>query len=286
MKLVGHDLESQKKGSKERLIRVRIRPYGRVKEYLCELEDITKGDWVVVDTDHGPELGQVVSFPSSFLVEKKRDYVGRVMRKANQQDMERGRVRQKREKEAYDYCLKCIAKLKLPMNLVSTEAFFDGSKIIFYFTADGRIDFRELVKMLVQRFKTRIEMRQIGVRNEAKLLGGIGCCGRELCCTAFLKDFSPVSVKMAKVQSLPLNPTKISGLCGRLMCCITFEHQIYEEILKDLPPCGKKVQTKYGMGSIVRHNILSRTVTIDLGNGRETELPREEVLKAGDENKG
>jgi hypothetical protein len=166
------------------------------------------------------------------------------------------------------------------MNLVKVEALFDRSKIIFYFTADGRLDFRELVRDLVGRFRTRIEMRQVGVRHEAKLLGGLGSCGRELCCSTFLQDFEPVSVKMAKEQNLSLNPTKISGLCGRLMCCLTYEYEAYHSLKRGLPKLGKRVKLAPGVeGKVIRQNVLKRLVTVILDDGREVCDTPEELAK-------
>jgi cell fate regulator YaaT (PSP1 superfamily) len=158
------------------------------------------------------------------------------------------------------------------MCLVGVERRFDGSKILVFFTADGRVDFRELVKDLVRKFRTRIEMRQIGVRHQAKMVGGLGTCGRPLCCASFLNNFGTVTIKMAKEQNLSLNPGKISGMCGRLMCCLTFEHQYYEKIKKDLPKMGKRVKTKFGEGKVIRQNILKETLTVALDSGEEKEI--------------
>ncbi len=164
------------------------------------------------------------------------------------------------------------------MKLVGVECFFDGSKYVFYFTAEGRVDFRELVKQLVARFPVRIEMRQIGVRHEAKMLGGIASCGQHLCCSRFLTDFRPVSVKMAKVQNLSLNPSKISGVCGRLMCCLGYEHDVYEEFRKGLPKVGKVVTTPQGDGVVVKHNPLSETVFVRLSEETIAEFSKEEIM--------
>ncbi len=175
------------------------------------------------------------------------------------------------ELKVFEYCQKCVEELGLKMNLFSVESTFDACKLTFFFTADGRVDFRELVKMLVKEFRIRIEMRQVGIRNQAKMCGGIGRCGREICCSRFLEKFDPVSIRMAKEQNLSLNPTKISGLCGRLMCCLTFENEIYRELKKSCPHIGKWVQTSNGPGKVIRHNVICHRVAVKLENGQEAE---------------
>jgi cell fate regulator YaaT (PSP1 superfamily) len=172
-----------------------------------------------------------------------------------------------------------IKERSLPMILVSAECLFDENKIMVYFTADGRVDFRELVKDLVGKFRTRIEMRQIGVRHQTKMVGGLGTCGRQLCCASFLTGFAPVSIKMAKEQNLSLNPTKISGMCGRLMCCLNFEFAYYERAKKNLPKVGKKVNTVHGMGKVIRQNILRQRMTVLLESGEEREISYDDIVK-------
>jgi cell fate regulator YaaT (PSP1 superfamily) len=184
-----------------------------------------------------------------------------------------------KEREAYTFCLERIDELGLPMKLVGVDCFFDGSKYVFFFTAEGRVDFRELVKQLVVRFPVRIEMRQIGVRHEAKMTGGIACCGQELCCSRFLTDFRPVSVKMAKAQNLSLNPTKISGVCGRLMCCLGYEHEIYEQFRKGLPKVGRMVVIDKGQGVVTKHNALAETVSVRLEDETVVEVTKEDILE-------
>jgi cell fate regulator YaaT (PSP1 superfamily) len=176
------------------------------------------------------------------------------------------------EDTVYDYCYQKIKERAVPMCLVSVERLFDGSKIVVYFTADGRVDFRDLVKDLVGKFRTRIEMRQIGVRHQAKMVGGLGSCGRPLCCTVFLDGFAPVTIKMAKEQNISLNPSKISGMCGRLMCCLNYEREYYDRIKKDLPKIGKKILTKRGEGKVIRQNILKESLTVVLESGEEIEV--------------
>ncbi|MBN1254658.1 MAG: stage 0 sporulation family protein [Deltaproteobacteria bacterium] len=251
-----------------KLAGVELDKNGRVHYFQSGDLKLEKGDMVVVDAEKGITMGTVVVPPKKEKsgIFKKRS-VRDVIRKATAKDIKGQEKWRKKEKEAFAQCLKLIAELKLPMKLVEAEYLLDGSKAIFYFTAEHRIDFRQLVRRLAAQIKTRIEMRQIGVRDEAKRVGGIGCCGRELCCAAFLQDFELVSIKMAKEQQLPLNPAKISGLCGRLMCCLSFEVDTYQELKKNLPKVGKKVTTKYGEGKVIRHNLLLQTITLELASG-------------------
>jgi cell fate regulator YaaT (PSP1 superfamily) len=181
------------------------------------------------------------------------------------------------EQRALQFCQERVEVHRLPIYLVKVECLFDASKIIFYFTAPGRVDFRELVKDLVQEYRTRIELRQIGVRHRAKMVGGLGICGRGLCCASFLRDFEPVSVRMAKEQQLSLNPNKISGICGRLMCCLTYEYSSYQELRKTLPKVGKRLQAPEGEGKIIRYNFIRETVTLEMEDRREVEFPLREL---------
>ncbi|MBM3303055.1 MAG: stage 0 sporulation protein, partial [Deltaproteobacteria bacterium] len=236
------------------------------------------GDWVIVKTDKGVSLGLVAVPPfDKELDDSQREGLRKIIRKAGKVDFDQQNRCNKREAEAFAYCMERIEALDLPMKLVAVECFFDGSKYVFFFTAEGRVDFRELVKQLVARFPVRIEMRQIGVRHEAKMTGGIATCGQELCCARFLSDFRPVSVKMAKNQNLSLNPAKISGVCGRLMCCLAYEHGIYEEFRKGLPKVGKAVRTTKGDGVVVKYNPLKETVCIRIGEDTLLEVTREEI---------
>jgi cell fate regulator YaaT (PSP1 superfamily) len=202
-----------------------------------------------------------------------------VSRLATEQDCEKFERNVRLERDVYTFCYLKIKERSLPMCLVSVECLFDENKIMVYFTADGRVDFRELVKDLVGKFRTRIEMRQIGVRHQAKMVGGLGTCGRQLCCTSFLAGFAPVSIKMAKEQNLSLNPTKISGMCGRLMCCLNYEFSYYERAKKNLPKVGKRVNTVYGMGKVVRQNILREKMTVLLESGEEKEIPYDDIVR-------
>jgi cell fate regulator YaaT (PSP1 superfamily) len=248
---------------------------------------LNPGDTVIVETEHGLALGEVArpprvveDAPQTDSGEGDAPQLKSVYRLATEEDLEQVRLNRDVEKEAYQHCLERIAQRKLDMNLVKVECMFDRSKMIFYFTAEGRLDFRELVRDLVARFRNRVEMRQIGVRHEAKLLGGLGSCGRELCCATFLRDFEPVSVKMAKEQNLSLNPTKISGLCGRLMCCLTYEFPIYQDLKRNMPKLGKRITLQKGLeGKVIRQNVLERRVTVFLNDGREVTCTPEELAE-------
>jgi cell fate regulator YaaT (PSP1 superfamily) len=219
------------------VVGVRFRSAGKIYYFNPGTFTLPVNTYVIVETARGVELGQVVLGLRQVEEEEVVLPLKKVLRIATPEDLEEMKVNQAKEEKAKEICLKKIEKHELPMKLVDVEYTFDGSKIIFYFTAEGRVDFRELVKDLASVFRTRIELRQIGVRDEAKMLGGLGSCGRELCCATFLGDFEPVSIKMAKEQNLSLNPTKISGICGRLMCCLNYESVCYE--------CKKKEQEAY-----------------------------------------
>ena len=241
--------------------------------------ELVTGDQVIVKTEKGMGLGVIAVAP--FERELEASQLGglrKILRKAGKVDHDQRARCVQREAEACAYCVDRIDELGLPMKLVAVECYFDGSKYVFYFTAEGRVDFRELVKQLVARFPVRIEMRQIGVRHEAKMTGRLGCCGQELCCSRFLVDFRPVSVKMAKTQNLSLNPTKISGVCGRLMCCLGYEHEIYDRFKKGLPRVGKAVKTTKGEGTVLKHNPLTETISIALDEENVIEVGRDDIV--------
>jgi cell fate regulator YaaT (PSP1 superfamily) len=261
------------------VVRVQIGKYGRVCLFDAGDLVLRRGDRVIVESELGDACGTVLSEPQSPSPELSQRPLRKVLRPASEQEKERQHKNCEREKDIYDFCLQKIQERSLPMRLVSVECLFDMSKAIVYFTADGRVDFRELVKDLVQRFRMRIEMKQIGVRHQAKMVGGLGSCGRQLCCTSFLGNFAPVSIKMAKEQNLSLNPSKISGMCGRLMCCLNYEFDYYEEARKDLPKVGKKVNTIYGMAKVIRQNILRERMTITLESGEEKEISYDEIVR-------
>lgn len=250
--------------------------------------ELVQGDGVVVKTARGVEFGTVVigprEVPDSEVIQPLKD----VQRKATQEDIEKLAENSEKETEAYAICEEKIRLRELPMKLISVEYTLDVNKIIFYFTAEGRIDFRELVKDLAAIFHTRIELRQIGVRDEAKLLGGIGCCGRPLCCATFLGDFEPVSIRMAKDQSLSLNPTKISGICGRLMCCLKYENDLYQDCCKQNsiitpPKQGSRVVSMEGEGKAISINMQKRTVTVLLDSKKTIVASWEDVVEKDDD---
>jgi cell fate regulator YaaT (PSP1 superfamily) len=259
-----------------RLVHVKL-ANGKAEEFDAEASSFEAGEPVIVDTEKGLALGKVVRPP----YEKERRLLlktpRKVVRKATPEDLDQFEKNKRLEKDAYQFCLRKVNEKGLNMKLVKTEALLDRSKILFYFTAEKRVDFRELVRDLAAEFKMRIEMRQIGVRDEAKMVCGLGSCGRELCCSAYLNRFDLVSVKMAKEQNLALNPTKISGICGRLMCCLAFEYPTYVELKKDLPKVGKHITTKSGKGKIIRQNVLNQTVTVELEQGGEVTVHVSEI---------
>ena len=252
------------------VIGVRFKKAGKV--YYFDPNDIwpRPGDNVIVETARGLEFGEAVTGARSVVDEQIVAPLKKVVRIATEEDIQRAEFNEKREKEAFRICQEKVARHKLEMKLVSVEYTFDNSKIIFYFTANGRVDFRELVKDLASVFKMRIELRQIGVRDEAKMLGGLGSCGRPICCGAFLGDFQPVSIKMAKEQNLSLNPTKISGLCGRLMCCLKYEQDTYEATLKRIPKVGKDIVTPDGVGVIAEINAIKERVKVRIRTADDT----------------
>jgi cell fate regulator YaaT (PSP1 superfamily) len=243
--------------------------------------EIERNDRVVVQSDHGLKLGRVKTVFGDADPQLFRDQIKSMLRLATPEDLLQEEQNRALEKRAWEHCLRRVQTHRLPIYLVQVDCLFDASKIIFYFTAPGRVDFRELVKDLVQEFRIRIELRQIGVRHRAKMVGGLGICGRGLCCASFLRDFEPVSVRMAKEQQLSLNPNKISGICGRLMCCLTYEYAAYQDVRKHLPRVGKRIQTPAGEGKIIRYNLIRETVTLELEDKQELEVALAD-LNAGD----
>ncbi|MBE3585959.1 MULTISPECIES: PSP1 domain-containing protein [Desulfofundulus] len=255
-----------------RVVGVRFKRAGKIYYFDPGEHQLKPGDTVIVETARGIENGQVVIGPTIVPDEEVVTPLKKVIRRATDEDLEKIAANKQKEKKAFHICLEKIAAHGLPMKLVDVEQTFDGNKIIFYFTAEGRVDFRELVRDLAAVFRTRIELRQIGVRDEAKMMGGLGCCGRELCCSTWLCDFASVSIRMAKEQNLSLNPTKISGICGRLMCCLKYENEIYEEARNEHPEIGARVLTPQGEGRVTAVNIFRKTVMVEL---KETRLNRE-----------
>lgn len=253
---------------------VGIRFHGTGKAYHFDPGDhiLRQGDMVIVETSQGVEIGQVVEEAIEIPDNKIKTPLKGILRMADENDLNIKAENERKEHEAFAICLAKIQKRNLPMNLVEAEYAFDGRKITFYFTADGRVDFRELVKDLAAVFRMRIELRQIGVRDEARMIGGLGVCGRELCCCSFLNDFVPVSIKMAKEQGFSMNPTKISGACGRLMCCFKYEQEAYEDAHRRLPRQGDIVMTEQGQGVVIGVHLLKETLTVRLDLGNESDL--------------
>lgn len=261
-----------------RVVSIQFNPAGKMYDFNAGTLDLKPGDRVVVETERGISLGTVVTGPEEKDETSFNHPLAPVQRLLGPEDEKTLAHHSRREKEAYDFCLRRIKERNMDMKLVRVEHLFDGSKAIFYFTADGRVDFRELVKDLAHTFHTRIEMRQIGVRDEAKMVGGLGICGRELCCASFLRDFQPVSVKMAKEQNLALNPSKISGQCGRLLCCLDYEYETYCDLRKNFPKCGKRVRTVQCSGTVEKMNLLTGELILRQEDGKQVSVKVKELL--------
>ena len=251
----------------------------RTLTYNAQDLEFEQGATLVVEGPRGHLLGTATSPPTQVESDVLPEGLPIVLREARTSDIKNREYYRSREGDAEQLCQTRIHARKLPMKLVNVEYLFDGSKVIFYFTAEGRVDFRELVRDLARELKTRIEMVQIGVRDEAKMVGGFGICGREFCCSTFLPSFVPVSIKMAKDQSLSLNPAKVSGVCGRLMCCLSYEHPVYVEFKRGLPKIGKRCICPHGPGKICRYDIINRKVVVILEDGREIEVEPQDVSK-------
>ena len=260
-----------------RIVRIQFTTAGKLYDFGVGKTPLKPGDQVIVETERGKSIGRVVSGPIELDDSLIPEGMKQVQRLAEPSDLATQAANTLKEKEAHKFCLNRIKERVMDMKLVKVEYLFDGSKAIFYFTADGRVDFRELVKDLAHAFHTRIEMRQIGVRDESKMAGGIGICGRELCCSSYLREFEPVSVKMAKEQNLALNPSKISGQCGRLLCCLSYEFDTYCSLRKGLPKCGKRVQCGCVDGEVVKVNVLQGTVTVKNFDDTMVQLKGDEI---------
>jgi cell fate regulator YaaT (PSP1 superfamily) len=258
-----------------KVVRAQLLRKGITGIFKTPLETLKRGDFVLVENPSGPQVAQVLTPP--FELPIALENIPSVLGYATRKDLRQMEFLKKRESIAYKSCRELIEKLDLPMKLVEVQFLPEEQKFVFFFTSEGRVDFRGLVKRLASKLKSKIEMRQIGVRDEAKLQGGIGPCGREICCRTFLKSFDTVTIRMAKEQNLPLNPERISGLCSRLMCCITFEMDTYVEMAEELPKIGKRVLSPYGEGKVLRQNVLLRTLTIELDNGSVVTLPMDQI---------
>ncbi len=260
------------------IVGIRFKKTGKVYYFAPAGIDLEVNDYVVVQTTRGLELGQVVIAPKQVLASDVDKPLKPVVRKAEPEDIERAQELEAKEREALAECSRLIAKLQLPMKLLSAEYNLDGSRLTFHFSAAERVDFRELVRELASHLKVRVEMRQMRPRDVAKLIGGCGRCGRPLCCTSFLSEFAPVSIRMAKEQGLPLNPMKISGCCGRLMCCLVYENEQYHIMKEKLPKEGQQVSTAMGVARVVGSNPLKETVLVELENEVTMELPLDEII--------
>jgi len=259
------------------IVGIRFKRAGKVYYFDPAGIDLEANDYVIVKTSRGLELGQVIISPKQVLASEVTMPLKPILRKAEAEDVKRAHEFESKEQEALAECGKLIAKLGLPMKLLSAEYNLDGSRLTFLFSAGERVDFRELVRELTNRFKLRVELRQVGPRDEAKLMGGFGRCGRPLCCMSFLSEFAPVSIRMAKEQDLPLNPMKISGVCGRLLCCLVYESEQYHTMKGKLPKEGQQVSTPMGEARVVGGNLLKETVIVELESGATVEFPLGEV---------
>lgn len=244
---------------------VRFKPAGKIYDFETSIKNLEPGKKVIVQTEQGLGVARIVNPPQVRSGKEIDKDIKSILRIVTDQDEQTISNNNQMEKDAFNFCRDQVNKLKIQMNLFKVESTFDSKKLTFFFTADGRVDFRELVKVLVKQYHIRIEMRQVGIRHRAKLCGGVGRCGRKTCCSSHLENFEPISIKMAKVQGLSLNPTKISGVCGRLMCCLNYENETYKYLKRKMPQIGQKVMTPSGEGIVTRHVPLKRKVGVSGG---------------------
>jgi cell fate regulator YaaT (PSP1 superfamily) len=259
------------------IVGVKFRKDGKTYNFDAAGLPLQKHDQVIVETEIGVVLGTVNTWETLAPAFNLPSNLKKVMRKATAEDLKIRAEHELMEQQAREYCVDRIRERRLPMKLIDVECLFDKSKVIFYFTAENRVDFRDLVKDLVQRFKLRIELRQVGARQEARMIKGLAVCGREVCCASMLHNLDRVSVKMAKEQSMSLNPEKISGLCGRLMCCLAFEYDGYVDMKKNMPKCGKMIQCEEGKGKVIRQHVLQGVIAVELESGKEITIPVSEL---------
>ncbi|MFQ5814342.1 MAG: stage 0 sporulation family protein [Anaerolineae bacterium] len=270
-----------------KIVGIRFKPVSKIYYFdPTGFEDLEAGDYVIVETARGREAGEVAIAPKEVPKDEIVSKLKGIVRRAEPWDLVQMEHHRCLECKALEMGREKVAEYGLPMKMVKAEYNFDGSHLVFYFVAEKRVDFRDLVRDLAKAFETKIELRQVGVRDEAKLIGGLGRCGRPLCCISFLSEFNPVSIKMAKQQNLPLSPMEISGLCGRLFCCLTYENEYYAEIKKRLPRVGKKVNTPYGRGKVTGINVLKETVNVELESEATVELPAKDVKDKGEAARG
>ncbi len=263
------------------VVGVRFKPAGRVYYFDPAGMELAVGDRVMVETARGLEMGQVVIAPGQVLASELTEPLKPVVRKVEPEDIERGQQRAEEEKQALAVCAELVAKFNLPMKLLSAESNFEGTRLSILFSAAERVDFRGLVRELMGRLKRRVELRQVGPRDEAKLVGGYGRCGRPLCCASYLCEFAPVSIRMAKEQSLPLNPMKISGACGRLLCCLVYENEQYKDMMERMPRAGQEVTTPMGKAWVTGINPLKETVMVELESKAAVEMPLDAITVTG-----
>ena len=261
------------------IVGVKFKKEGKIYTFHAADLPLKRDDLVVVITDNGQAIGNVATEVKAVPDEQLAANLKNVLRLATEEDFRTRENNQKLEQEAMQFCVRKIAERQLPMKMIDVECLFDKNKMLFSFAAESRVDFRDLVKDLVQRFRTRIELRQIGARQEARVIKGLGICGREVCCATLLHTLDRVSVKMAKEQNMSLNPEKISGLCGRLMCCLGFEYEAYADLKRDMPKCGKMVQTPEGRGKVIRQSALQGEVVVILENGKEATFKTKDVQR-------
>ncbi len=251
-----------------RIVQIQVGEFRSIDTFDLNDTECGRDDIVVMEVDRGYEYGKVVSDVKGACETKTEKLAGKIVRKATEGDLKQIANNTMKAKDAFQTCLRKINERKIDMQLVKAEYTFDNSKIIFFFLAEGRVDFRNLVKELARIFRVRIELKQIGVRDKAKIVSGYGVCGRELCCSSYMKDFHALSIKMAKEQGLPLNPSRISGVCGRIKCCMAYEFEVYKEFARDLPRVGDKITVDNEKGKVIDVNILKRILTVDLGEGK------------------
>ena len=261
-----------------KIVGIRFKPVSKIYYFdPAGFEDLEVGDYVIVETTRGREAGEVAIAPKEVPEDEVISQLKGIVRRAEPWDLVQMEHYRRLEPRTLEVCREKVAEYGLPMRVVKAEYNFDGSHLVFYFVAEKRIDFRDLVRDLANTLKTKIELRQIGVRDEVKLMGGLGRCGRPLCCISFLSEFNPVSIKMAKQQDLPLSPMEISGLCGRLLCCLTYENEYYTEVRSNLPQVGEKVITSYGPGKVTGINVLKETVSVELESEVTVEIPAKDI---------
>lgn len=261
-----------------KIVGIRFKPVSKIYYFdPAGFEDLEVGDYVIVETSRGREAGKVAIAPKEVPKDEVISPLKGIARRAEPWDLVQMEHYRCREPQALEICREKVAEYDLPMKMLKAEYNFDGSHLVFYFSAEKRVDFRDLVRELGKIFEAKIELRQVGVRDEAKLIGGLGRCGRPLCCISFLTEFSPVSIKMAKRQDMPLSPMEISGLCGRLFCCLRYEDEYYTEVKKELPQVGKKVNTPYGRGKVTGINVLKETISVELESEVTIEISAKDV---------